>query len=531
MHYDKKQYKIWDWKSPVIIAVLFLSSLLGFAQKEITVLTDSKVVGKNIETGEPINANVYTFPDRIHKILIDTINNELLIQLRGLRKEKWLANTGELIRYDIDNKKVLWSNKIAYLNESIEQFGGLTFHTTRGKSYCLDNLTGQRLWELKNSLIFADPVYKIGIGYKIKASNTKENILEGIDLMTGKSIWQREISREYGWNNVSYFNDSTLLIGASGLHTLNIFDGTGWDYNTITGKKDYTASAVGTGLGIVAGLLTGTFVVSTGHNLVRDVVSNVIVDSFNIYFASKEHLVKLNKEGEILWQNFLPKDLTSKSWIFKFEDKLVMVNRGYANMGYGQLHFGTPFIASFDINTGEQNYLVKLTNKKKDIINGIDKKNEELLFVFSDHVAKYAIRDGQLINDLQFNIEELGELNYFLIGEQAFVQRDSLFLSLPNLDSTKHYLYTKNKRVLILNSDLKVEGEIKVEDFYIYYLNKNDTKFIAKDNQTYAIDINGKKIAEFSASSRSSFLNGKLYNYLEMSLFEIDLKTVINNVP
>src|SRR5690606_1196566 len=107
------------------------------------------------------------------------------------------------------------------------------------------------------------------IGSKIQASKSKENMLEGIDLITGKPIWQREISREYSWNDVFYLNDSILLIAAAGLHTLNIFDGTGWDYNTITGKKDYTASAIGTGLGIVAGLLTGTYAVSTGHNLVR----------------------------------------------------------------------------------------------------------------------------------------------------------------------------------------------------------------------------------------------------------------------
>ncbi len=510
----------------LILVVVVLSSLSGFAQKEITVLTNSKVVGKNLLTGESIPANKYTFPERVHDFQIDTIYNYVTIQLRGLRKDKWLANKGEVIRYDLDKNKVLWFHKIAYQVESIEQYGGVTLHTTGVKSFCLENLTGQQLWEVKNSLIFADPVDKIGIGYKIQASKGKENILEGIDLTNGQPIWQREISREYSWNNVCYLNDSTLLIGASGLHTVNIFDGTGWDYYTITGKKDYTASAVGTGLGIAAGLLTGMYSVSTGQNLVRDVASNVIVDSLNIYFASKEHLVKLNKEGDVLWQKSLPNDLTSKSLIFKLNDNLVMVNRGYAYMGNRQLDFGTPFIASFDLDSGDQKYLVKVSNEKKEIIKAIDRIGEELLFVFNDHVSKYSAITGQLIKDQKFNIEKYGELNDF-IGEQVFVERDSLFLSLPSMDSKKHYVYTKNARALTLSSDLKIENEIEFDDFYIYYLNRDNKKFLAKENKTVVIDADGKKIAEFSASSRSTFLNGKLYNAQERSFLEIDLINIL----
>ncbi len=511
----------------LIFVGIFIFSPKVFAQKEIIVLTNTKVVGRNLLTGEPVRANEYTFPERVHDFQVDTINNDIIIQLRGLKKEKWLSNKGEVIRYDIDNNKILWFDKIAYQVERIEQYGGVTLHTTGGKSYCLDNLTGQQLWKVKNSLIFADPVDKIGIGYKIQATKGAENMLEGIDLKSGQPIWQRNISREYSWNDVFYLNDSTLLIGASGLHTLNIFDGSGWDFNTITGKKDYTASAIGTGLGIAAGLLTGTYAVSTGHNLVRDVVSNVIVDSSNIYFASKEHLVKLNREGKVLWQKSLPNDLTSKSWIFKSNDDLVMVNRGYAYMGHRQLDFGTPFIASFDLHTGNQNYLETVTNEKKEIIKGIGQKDGELLFIFNDHISKYSISDGRLIIDQQFNIEKYGELSYF-IGKQVFVQRDSLFLSLPNLDSAKHFLYTQSGKVLTLNADLKIENEIESEEFYIYYLSRNKRKFIARENQTFVIDEAGNKVAEFSASIKSIFLNNKLYNAQNRSFLEIDLGSFLN---
>jgi hypothetical protein len=82
--------------------------------------------------------------------------------------------------------------------------------------------------------------------------------------------------------------------------------------------------------------------------------------------------------------------------------------------------------------------------------------------------------------------------------------------------------------VLILNSDLEVEDKIEAEEFYIHYLDKDDKKFIAKDNQTFVLDLKGKKIAEFSASSRSTFLNGKLYDAQEKSFLEINLENILN---
>jgi outer membrane protein assembly factor BamB len=515
----------------LILAVIFLASPQAFTQKEMTVLSNSMNIGKNLVTGEPVLANEYTLSERIHDFQIDTLNKYMTIQLRGLSKNgKWLDNMGYVVRYDLEEKKVLWYKHIAYENSNIEQYGGVTLYTTGPISYCLNNETGEQIWKVENSLIIADPFKKIGIGYKVQAYEGLENMLEGIDLTTGKPIWQREISREYSWNDVFYLNDSTLLISASGLHTVNIYDGTGWDYYTVTGKKDYTASTVGTGVGIISGLLTGVYSVSTGHNLVRDVCSNVFVDSANIYFASREHLAKLNRNGEVLWQKSLPDDLTSKSLIFTHDTDIIMVNKGCAYMGYRQLDFGTPFIASFDINNGEQNFLKTVSRGKKEIIKGIDFIDGDLILVFKDHISKYSINDGESIIDQQFNIEKSGVLFYF-VSDQVFVQRDSLFISLPDLDSTKHYLYTESGRILVLNSDLEIGNEIEPEDCYLFYLDKNDKKFIAQGYQTFVIDKNGRKMAEFSASRLSVFLNNKLYDAREISFLEISLERIIESPP
>lgn len=515
------------------LKLIFIAFLLvpfqGMAQKEITVLNNTRPIGKNLISGEPIIANEYIFPERINDFQVDTVNDAILIQLRGLRKKKWLANKGEVIRYDTEKEKVLWVDKIVYQSERIEQFGGITIRSTGNNSYCLDNETGEKLWKVKNSIIFANPVEKIGIGYRIQPSSTKtDNILEGIDLRDGRVIWQREIYRGYGWNDAFYLNDSTVLIAAAGLHTVNIFDGTGWDYNTTTGKKDYTASAVGTGLGIVAGLLTGMYSVSTGYNLLRDVVSNVLVDGESIYFASKTFIVRLNRKGETQWMKELPEDLTSKSHLIMLDSNVVMVNRGFAFMGYRQLDFGVPFFAAFNLDSGDQKYFIPVANDNEGIIKGIDLLNQQrdLIIAFNNHMVKYNLENGESMLAKAIDKSEYGEIEYF-IGSNVFLSRDSIFLPLTDLDSTGLYLYTEKGKILAINEHLEISEEIELEDLYFNYLNRDNVRFIAHKDSTFVIDKMGKKTASFLASRKSTFLNDKLYSTQERIIREIDLRGII----
>ena len=289
----------------IILGFSLLITLTGFSQKnQIQVFSNEIILGKSLVDCSVIKGFEYVFSDKIHETFLDTTTGFLTAQLRGLSKNgKWLNNTGDIVQYDIKNQKVLWSKKIAYQSSNLQQFSKTMIYTVANKSYCLDINTGNELWEVKNNIYFVDPIDNIGIGYKFKSSTGYSNELEGIDLKNGNVVWKRDLNREYGWNDVFYTNDSTMIVVAAGLHAINIKTGKGWDYNTITGKKDYTGTAAANAVGVAAGLLTGTFVMSTGHNLVRDLVSNTIIDSSNIYFASKEQLVKIDKQsGEILWK-------------------------------------------------------------------------------------------------------------------------------------------------------------------------------------------------------------------------------------
>lgn len=509
-----------------------MSFKVSSQKNKIIVLTnDKKEIGANIISETPILATEYLFTERVSKFQIDTLSNHIDLQLRGLSKNgKWLNNKGYTLSYDAQNKKVLWSEKVNYQLENIEQFEGITLRSKAGKTFCIDNDTGEELWEVKNSILFVDQAKKIALGYRLASSNKDSEVLEGIDFRNGNVLWERFITREYGWDDIYRIDESNLMIVAGGVHTLNINDGTGWDYHTKTGKKDYTSSAVGTGLGIVAGLLTGTYAASTGHDLVRDVRSNVMEDSLNIYFASKEHFAKLDKKGSIKWQIKLPDDRTSKSQIFKKEEELLMVNKGFAYMGYRKLNVGTPFIASFDSETGQQKYLIEVGEKKNDNINGMDLDGNDLLLLFRNRISKFDIENGEIIESSPFSEVAFGGLNYF-IGEHVFIEKNSKYISLPKADLSKHYVLTNKNKILVLDSELKPENEIDTNKVYLYYLKWKDYNFLARENSSIIIDAKGQKIAEITVNKNSRLIGNNLYSISDKSLTIIDLNQIMDVKP
>jgi hypothetical protein len=515
----------------ILFGFSLLITLTGFSQKnQIQVLSNENILGKSLVDSSIIKGFDYVFSDRIHETFLDTTTGFLTAQLRGLSKNgKWLNNTGNIVQYDIKNQKVLWSKKIAYQSSNLQQFSKTMIYTVANKSYCLDINTGNELWEVKNNIYFVDPIDNIGIGYKFKNSTGYSNELEGIGLKNGNVVWKRDLNREYGWNDVFYTNDSTLIVVAAGLHAINIKTGKGWDYNTITGKKDYTGTAAANTLGVAAGLLTGTFVMSTGHNLVGDLVSNTITDSFNIYFASKEQLVKIDKQsGEIIWKFPFSNDLASKSSIFMNDSIIFMINKGMAFMGYRQLDFGTPFFAAFERKSGKQIFF-SLINTKDDPILSYQIQNREIFLAFKNRIAKYSMETGNMITEKDFPKDNFGEIKYF-VGNQVFItNQNGDLMSLPQSDSTKVFVFTSQSKILSIDSELNISKTIEYDDLSIYYLRTKDFKFIAKDKKTLIVNNAGKRIAEIDATSNAFMISNTLYDIQDKSFITIDLSEMIKN--
>jgi len=401
------------------------------------------------------------------------------------------------LQYDLTLNKVLWSKNVSYLAEDLMQFNGLLIQKVDNKSCRIDVKTGKELWSVDNNMFAVDPTLKFGIGYKYNMWYGYTNELEGISITNGTHLWKRKISWSYGWNNVFYINDYTLLAIASGLHTINIMTGEGWDYNTMTGKNQY-----------------------------EDMVSNVLIDSASIYFASKDQIVKLDKHtGTIEWKKRFLNE-SAKSLIFMDDSVVYMINYAYAFLGLRPCDIGNAFVAAFDRQTGKQKYF-SYTTYKYGAVQGFKILEKEIILLFRNNVVKYDKNTGTKIYEKKFLKKEFGRIRYF-VGSRVFLtDNNGDFLNLAQSDSTKMHFYTSQNEIVSIDNQLNVIDRMDFDSTSIYFLRYNDYKFIVKDKKTYVINNEGKTVAEIEITTNAFIIDNILYDRKEKSFITINLKTLL----
>ena len=494
-------------RTRLIFGYLIFFVVNAFSQpSEISIQHSQKIVGRNFITEDSILGTQYILPDRIFQTYIDTIGKCATFQVRGVSKnEKWLDNKGEIIVYDLLNKNIKWSKTALYQISSFEQYDNHMIQTDQNKSFYLDYNTGEKLWKVKNQIYLANPIHNIALGYKYSNMSGLTNLLEGINLADGSVIWEREIDRDYGWQYLYYFNDSTLLLAANGLHTINIKNGSGWDYHTEMGIQKS----------------------SIGFSVLRDVKSNLIIDSLNIFCASGEKLFKLHQQdGSEQWSFALPVKETGKSRIFIEDSTLFMINFGHAYMGYRQVVQGTPYIAAFNKHTGENKYF-NIINVKKDPVQSLWTKNDTLILAFSNRLEQYSLNDGKKIYEKTIDTKKYGELLLF-VGYQTYIKTsDNKYEPVPGIEQSNNYLLTENQKVLVLDEDFNPLNEIDQDSIFIHYSSSRHYKFIANEDLTVVLDADNFAIAEFTSSKNSVLIDKMLFSMYKENFLEVDLSGLI----
>ncbi|MCL2434655.1 MAG: hypothetical protein FWD09_00780 [Lentimicrobiaceae bacterium] len=483
-----------------LLCCLLLISTTAWSQKnELNVLYKEKVFGKNLMDGTDIKGVEFIFPERIDDCFLDPETNFLTVQLRGLSLDrKWLNNTGSILQYDLKNKKVLWDKFFSYTGDDIIQFNKILIYSSLLNSYKIDPYSGKSIWKTKNRIFLGTPRGNIGIAYKFDMWLGGINKLEGVDLMSGKKIWTRKI---YQWDRLHdafFINDSTLMVIASGLNSININTGKGWAFYMSSESEGFTG-----------------------------LMSNVLIDSNFIYMASQYQIVKLNKNSrDVVWKHPFRHNLTTVSSIFMDDSAVYMINRGFGFKGKQQRDCGRTFIAAFNKQTGEQKYFT-LLDKKDGAILGFRLVKDEVYLLFQNKIATFNFKTGNGVHAKEFPKEDFDELRFF-IGEQVFIDNQhEHFFSLVQNDSTNLHVLTIQNKIISVNNQLNVMHEFEIGDVYVSYLHVEDYQFIAKDNKTFIINDTGKKIAELEASKDAFLMDNVLYDTRNRSFIAIDLKGVI----
>lgn len=512
-----------------LVLVLFLLKSMG-QSTIVEVSQKEKIVGKNLVTQKDIVAKEIVFPKHIYKSHVDTISGTITLQLRKLSKNgKVLDLNGLIVSFDLNSDKVKWTKKIEYSTSYLQQYKNVILETRGNKIERLNMENGDKLWSLKNYLYYVDDKNKLGIGYEDKGLTGDIHTLAGFNLNDGTIIWERDLNRAYGWNKIQKLNDSSVVVVSGGLHLFNIKTGLGWDYTTITGKKDYTETIAKNVGGMVLGALTGTVIFAYGSNIVKDLVSNLVIDSTNMYLASKEKIAKIDKTtGNIVWSSQLPEELTSKSNIIIKDSLLYLINYGFAYFRNKQIDFGAPFIAAFNKNTGQQLFLKTIDEKIGQILDYKIRDNH-IITIYKDRVSIHSISDGYELSEKVFNIEDLGELSNYTSDRIYATSDDGILTNVVSSDTTKLYIQTNKGNTLVLDNDLNITHQYDVSKSNFHSLTKNNYKFFLRGKQTIIINQKNQIVAELNLSDYPYIIGSTIYDTDDESFLEIDLSEILRN--
>ena len=509
-----------------LLVFALLTSFSSFAQNGTLEPTRQDItIGKNLVTNQEIHATKITFPCFVSQWQGDTTNQNILLQLRYLTNTgKYFKNKGYIGVYNDKSQSMLWAQQTN--NFDVKLSGGAILQRVGNNTQRLSSENGKVVWENATAIYYVDPKTKIGLAYPIvNPSASNVNTLMGINMANGSTFWSHEVNRDFGWNSLTNMDDTSKLIVSSGLHLLNSSTGHGWDYKAITGVKEYSAQPVTLAAGITLGLATGIMLVPTGQNIVHDIASNLVEKNNLLYFASKESIACIDLKGNVVWQTTLPKKLTSKSTLVIENEVVYLINRGFAYQNNRLMEFGQPFIASFNLINGQQNYMTEF--EKENQINAYYVHGNSLILVFPHKLASYNLSTGSLVDEKPLTENLYGELAYFL-GNQAFVEReDSTFIALNATDTTRHFLYTSTGRILTIDDNLKVDNQHNITEIYVNYLSAMGFNFLVKGSSTIVTNRQGEAIAILDAPS-NAVLSGTTLRYAQdNSLIEIDLSSLL----
>ena len=485
-------------------------------------------IGYDFLNADSLRGKVRSFDAEVYNLLVDSSGKYGTFQLVERDKKGRISLKTKAIRFDFDADQILWTRDVTLQYHSLNQIGSKLIFDNGRKSFLLDNLSGDEVWKLKYKFILSDSSDRIGVGYLHNPlPNAKEKI-EGIDFASGTTLWERELSKDYNINNIIPLDRHRVLIASSGLHEVDLRSGEGWSYHAVTGTKDYKKATIGTGIGVAVGLLSGIYFGVSGHDLIWQLNSNVVHDSLHIYFASMEKLVKLDKQGNILWEIDLDEDKMSSSFIFKSDNNLVMINRGIAMMNNRTVAFGEPFIAAYDLANGDELYSNEVEKNESTYLSSVVNEANHIYATVDDRVEKFSISNGEKVKTQSFDQSEYGKPLRLMEGN-FYLEKNSIFSKVSDMPKRKLYIFTDSANILVLGPDLSIESQIEEDDLYYLQAKTREYKIISNGDHSIIINAKGDRITALKASGKTLIAGNKLFLSENNRLIEIDLLSLTND--
>ena len=467
--------------------------------------TGSRIVGRDYERQTNIVGREIILDGNVRHMFPDTLKSSLFVQLERLSKSGNLLNAGVLLAVDTDNEKVLWYQKVNNEHEQLNPIGSIFLSKIGNRTRCYDRTSGEILWERKNHFSHASEKWGIAIGYKSVSLQSFHPKVQGVDVKTGKALWENPLYTEYGWTEINGSDDSLLLVISDALYAINFKNGKVWKQELFLKDLKFEKGK---------------------EELMQSLVSNIYVNDHKIYVASCDRLLCLDKNGKVLWFQGVPRKMTGQSLLFSDGDWLYMVSLGYGKVGNRYSTWGQTYIASFNKKTGLQ-HSFSAYPRELGKVNYVQLQGKMLYTLFEKHMLKFPIDSISKQASLCFEYSQDKDAMKYLVSDNVFVLDNSLYRSLHERDSTRTYVFTNKQEILGVNADMESYEALKPGQYWVSYMNYQDYHFLINEDETLVINPQGELVAHLRIGKQAVRVGKKLFDAQNNRIVIVDLESII----
>lgn len=375
--------------------------------------------------------------------------------------------TGQLISrvkitgVDLNTGKVKYFKKTHWENFSITRQVILFNEGNNVQAISIED--GKLLWKKKNnSAMYLNDSLNFWIDTHGRFFNIDD----------GNQKWTTGINDFHLPESIITLSSDTLLLSSSGLHWLHREKGVFRSFHVNTEKKYLKGRTINTFVAIssvLAGVISGvpsTFYSNEPRNLIG-ISSNLLIYDPSLYYAGRDSLYKLTRDGKKIWTVPLTANETGLQKIFTVGDKLAYINTGKTAGTTKVVVTGHADFKLYDSVNG--NIALHPTfPHKEDVIHDIYINGGMVILLLNRHIA--IIRTDKEKSSVKFTpLQDLQGGNFH------FLTQDAEYFSYNPTEDTFYPAEIHRKDSVFITNNRNI----------LYSLNIHDGNFSESNNEYY----------------------------------------------
>lgn len=237
----------------------------------------------------------YTLEHTVHSYYKDPARNEIILLLKK-DKEINIGTHGELVVFNMDKGTVKWRTGINTFRIFITAQHIIT--SEKGSTHCYLRVGGKQAWSKMDATVkYVDEAKGIVL----------TDYIRGLNLHSGKTMWQRYLPARYNWEDLAVCDDSSVVIATGGLYKINLYTGKGWSSASYTSRSEYDVpEALGIVPPVPAYLGERVPEIKNQPDVWRSTTSNLVLHEGKVYHANNTRLICADLQtGDLLWSSAL----------------------------------------------------------------------------------------------------------------------------------------------------------------------------------------------------------------------------------